>query len=235
MAGEPDPAARATFLATRRRTTRDRYDRLHAPGYDETWGEIMPSHAAMLERLLARTRPGGMVLDAACGTGKYWPRILASGRRVEGIDQSSGMLAVAAAKHPDVPTRRLGLQDLEDDGRYDALICVDALEFVGPEDWPGVTRRLRNAVRPGAPIWLTVELFEPDDEDSHGLDPDAAFRAARDRGEPVVTGEHLNEDGGYHYYPAREAVLAWLAGAGVELDETLEADSYHHLLGHRPA
>jgi cyclopropane fatty-acyl-phospholipid synthase-like methyltransferase len=78
MPGEPgSPTRRAAFLATRRRTTRERYDRVHA------------------------------------------------------------------ARHE----------------RYDAVICIGAREFVGPEDWPDVARRLHDAARPGAPIWLTVELF----------------------------------------------------------------------------
>lgn len=235
MDGEPDAATRTAFLATRRRTTRDRYDRLHADRYDEGWGTIMPSHASMLERLLAATRPGGEVLDAACGTGKYWPAVLASGRRVSGIDQSAGMLAVAATKHPDVPTRQVPLQELDEHERYDAVICVDALENVGPEDWPGVARRLRVAARPGAPLYLTVELFEPDDADAGGRDLTQVFRAARARGEPVVPGEDVGEDGGYHYYPDRERALGWLAESGIEVDSTLEADGYLHILGHRPA
>lgn len=229
----PDVTTRAAFLAERRRTTEDRYDRRFAPTYDQAWGEITSSHAAMLQRLLDATPSGGEILDAACGTGKYWPAILASGRRVAGIDQSAGMLAVGAAKHPDVPTRRLALQDLDDRQRFDAVICVDALEFVGPEDWPDVVRRLRDAAKRAAPLYLTVELFEPDDADAGGQDLSEALVSARAHGQPVVAGEHLNDEGGYHYYPEYQQVLSWLAAAGIVVDDTLEADSYLHILGHR--
>ncbi len=229
----PSPEERRAFLDLRRRVTRERFDTRFAEGYDEEWGAISPSHEAMLLRLLAATRPGGEVLDAPCGTGKYWATILASGRRLAGIDQSAGMLSQAARRFPDVPTRHLALQDLDDHERFDAVICVDALEYVGPEDWPGVVRRLCDAAKPGAPIYLTVESFDPRDPDAGGVDLSEAVAVARRRGEPVVDGEHLGEDGGYHYYPERVQVLAWLDGAGVAVDEILEGDGYLHVLGRR--
>jgi hypothetical protein len=47
-------------------------------------------------------------------------------------------------------------------------------------------------------------------------------------------GEHTVRGGGYHFYPTREAVRAWLTGAGLAVvdDATTSADSYGywHLL-----
>jgi cyclopropane fatty-acyl-phospholipid synthase-like methyltransferase len=223
----PTPAQRQAFLDHRRRVTTERYDTRFADGYDEDWGRIMPSHAAMLARLLEATVAGGEVLDVPCGTGKYWPAILASGRRVVGADQSAGMLAQASRKSPDVPVRRLALQELDEHARYDALICVDALENVGPEDWPPVLGRLREALRPGAPIYLTSEIPEPGEAE-------AEFAAARARGEPVVPGEALGEDGGYHFFPGKARVLDWITRAGLRIDDVLEGDHYLHVLAHRP-
>jgi ubiquinone/menaquinone biosynthesis C-methylase UbiE len=54
----------------------------------------------------------GRVLDAACGTGKYFPMVLASGRRLLGVDHAGGHLTIAAAKFPQVPTEKHDLQDL---------------------------------------------------------------------------------------------------------------------------
>lgn len=181
-----------------------------------------------MERLLAATAAGGNILDAPCGTGKYWPAILASGRHVEGIDQSAQMLEYATRKYPDVPSRRLGIQELDDHERFDAVICMDSMEYVGPEDWPAVVRHLRDAARPGAPLYLTVELIDPE-----GLAE--AVQAARARGEPVVDGEDLQPDGGYHYFPRRGQVLAWLIDAGLDVIDESEGDFYWHLLLRRPA
>src|SRR6266536_4160540 len=43
-------------------------------------------------------------------------------------------------------------------GRFDGLLCVDALECVAPEHWPGVAAGLAATVRTGAPAYVTVEL-----------------------------------------------------------------------------
>ena len=117
--------------------------------YDHRWGDIEDTHRAFVERFLASLTIGGRVLDAACGTGKYFGMVLDAGRQVVGTDQSAGMQAQARAKHPDVPTQKVGLQELAFDGEFDAVMCVDAMEHVFPEDWPLVLANLRRAVRPG--------------------------------------------------------------------------------------
>lgn len=226
-----DGAARRAFLDDRRRSHERRMDARHAPTYDEDWGEIFPSHRDALGRLLALTRPRGTVLDAACGTGKYWPIVLASGRTVVGIDQSAGMLAQARSKHPDVPTGKIGLQEMAFDDLFDAVICVDAIENVGPEDWPIVLERLRAAARPGAPLYLTVELI--DEREARD-----AYEAAIARGLPVVPGEHVLDVGpgelGYHFYPDDASIRGWLGDAGLEILDSRDGDDYRHLLLRRP-
>lgn len=223
-----DVGVRRAFLDARRRSSRERFDGLHAPTYDREWGAISPSHDAMVRRLMDVTRPGGTVLDAACGTGKYWPLVLGAGRTVVGVDQSAGMLRVAAEKYPEVPVARLSLHELPFAGLFDAVMCIDAMEYVGPEDWPSVLARLRDAARPGAHLYLTVELL-----DEAELRQD--YEAARSRGEPVVPGESF--DGiGYHYYPETAAIHRWLDEAHLERLEEREGDEYRHLLlRRRPA
>ena len=216
-------AARRAFLAERRAASVLRFDTLHSPHYDEHWGAISPSHAAFVARLAGLVRPGGTVLDAACGTGKYWPALLAAGLRVTGSDQSEGMLAQARRKHPGVPTRVLALQDLARQNlrkqglgeRFDGLICVDALENVPPEDWPRVAAGLAGVLGAGAPGYVTVEL--PDGP----LPPPADPRQ--------VPGE-VTDGGGYHYYPPRDRVRGWLEAAGFALTDQADADHYWHLL-----
>jgi ubiquinone/menaquinone biosynthesis C-methylase UbiE len=125
-------------------------------------GTVFPSHAAFVARLAGLVRPGGAVLDAACGTGKYWPALLAAGLRVTGVDQSAGMLAQARREHPEVPSRVLALQDLAAlPDRFDGLLCVDALENVVPEDWPAVAAGFARVLLPRAPAYLTVARPPP--------------------------------------------------------------------------
>jgi SAM-dependent methyltransferase len=216
------PADRRSFITERRRAAVHRFDALHSPRYDENWGAISPSHAAFVARLITLIRPGGDVLDAACGTGKYWPALLAAGLRVTGTDQSAGMLAQARRKHPQVPALVLALQDLAGAGdlrgRFDGLLCVDALENIAPEDWPGAAAGLAAALKPRAPAYVTVEA------------PGGPLPAPADPRQ--VPGEDFEggEQGGYHYYPARDQARGWLTAAGFGVLDEQDADCYWHFL-----
>jgi SAM-dependent methyltransferase len=215
---------RAEWLRERRRVTTERFDKLHAATYDqEEWAAISPTHRRFVDQLIQRCPPGGRILDAACGTGKYFGMVLGAGRRVVGTDQSAGMLAQARAKYPEVPTETVGLQELAFDGEFDAVMCVDAMENVFPEDWPLVLANLRRALRPGGHLYLTVELIDE-------RELERVFAEAVASGLPVVRGEHTSRGGGYHYYPSLEQVAAWVREAGLEALEDGQGDDYYHLL-----
>jgi SAM-dependent methyltransferase len=225
------PAAdRGAWLRDRRRVDELQEDAL-AGDYDAQWGEIAPTHQGFVERFLSRLPPTGRVLDAACGTGKYFPMVLATGRSLLGVDHAGAALAIAAAKFPQVPTERHDLQELPYQGEFDGVLCVDAMEFVPPEEWPPVLERFRSALRPGGWLYLTVERAPADRVR-------AANQAARRSGLPVVDGEVIwdEPDGYYHHYPAVEQVRAWLADAGFAIDEEAEGPwhqegyAYHHVL-----
>src|SRR6266566_1634009 len=191
------PCDRMAFLAERRALSVQRFDTVHSPHYDRHWGAISATHADFAAR----------------------PALLAAGLRVLGTDQSAGMLGQAGRKHPEVAVRVLALQDLAATadlaGRFDGLLCVDALECVAPEHWPGVAAGLAATVRTGAPAYVTVELW---------TGPLPAVTDPRQ-----VPGEVI-EDGGYHYYPSRPQVRQWLDTAGFTVAGQADDDYWHLLL-----
>lgn len=194
---------RQTWLSDRRAQV-DRWYAARADTYDER-EPSSPVHAALLARVIASVEVGGTILDAACGTGRHMGAILGAGRRVVGIDRSTRMLEQARRTYPHVEVARIDLQDLDPRDAFDAAVCIDAMEYVPPEDWPVVLGNLRRAVRPGGLVYLTVEEI------------DRAYADAIEAGLPVVTGEHHRRGGGYHFYPTRDQVAAWLAGARLEI------------------
>jgi SAM-dependent methyltransferase len=217
---------RGAWRLARRRQTEERLDTF-APTYDQDEGAISPTHRRFVTALVETCPPGGRVLDAACGTGKHFGLVLGAGRQVLGTDQSAGMLARARAKHPDVPTEKTGLQELAFDAEFDAVMCVDAMEYVFPEDWALVLANLRRALRPGGHLYLTVERT-----DEQRLAQALAEGLAS--GLPVVHGEDAGR--GYHYYPPLDRVAHWLREAGLSIvaNEHSPGDdpsySYVHLL-----
>ena len=218
---------RATWLAERRAAVVDVYDE-EAIGYDENEYSTT-SHARFVDRLLETCRAAGVVLDAPCGTGRYFAQVTASGRRVIGIDQSSGMLGQAASRGLAERLEHVDLQHLDMEGVADASMTVDAMENIPPEDWPRVLANLRRAVRRGGHHYLTIEEIDERQVDD-------AFADLTGRGLPAVRGEVIEGDvAGYHFYPSREQVGGWLEDAGlVIVDEAYdqEADDwgYRHLL-----
>jgi SAM-dependent methyltransferase len=222
---------RSDWLKERRRRAEEQ-ETLLAPGYDENWGAIAPTHGRLFSRFLEPCPPGGRILDAACGTGKYWQLILDSGRTVLGIDQSAGMLARAREKFPDVTGEKMGLQEMNFQEAFEGAVCMDALEGFPPEDWPLVLGNLCRALVPRGHLYFTVEL-------SDEQEIERAFAEGRKLGLPVVHGEaewaldggyQWTVDGFYHYYPRIEQVNEWVRLAGFELIDDLAGDEYHHFL-----
>jgi 2-polyprenyl-3-methyl-5-hydroxy-6-metoxy-1,4-benzoquinol methylase len=214
---------RQAWIKQKRRRSEERMDTLFAPTYDEHWGNYNnDSHRAMLGRFLALCPPAANILDAACGTGKYWPMIFESGRAVRGIDQAQQMLVVASAKFPDVPVEKLGLQEISFAEAFDGIICMDAMEFVFPENWPLVVGNFYRALKPQGHLYFTVELIDE-------AELRASMDAARAQGLPIVDGEFAHEDG-YHFYPAIEQVRSWVEAAGFAILEEAVGDDYHHFL-----
>jgi SAM-dependent methyltransferase len=221
-----DQLDRRTWLAERRAAVEAEYD-LEAPDYDAR-PYPTTSHEAFVGRLLDTCPAGGIVLDAPCGTGKYFDLVRAAGRSVVGIDQSAGMLAQARGRQIAIRLEQVGLQELMFDAEFDGAMTIDAMENVAPEDWPPVLAGLHRAVRPGAHLYLTVE--EIDDADI-----DAAFLDSTSRGLPALRGEVIEGDtAGYHYYPGRDQVLRWLDAEGLDIvEEGLDQEDgwgYRHLL-----
>jgi SAM-dependent methyltransferase len=163
------------------------------------------------------------VLDAACGTGMYWPALLDAGCSVVGIDQSSAALRVAQKKFPTVLVQHLGLQEIAWELAFDAITCIDAMEFVFPEHWPLVLANFRRALKPSGLLYLTVELPEPDLPE--------VYQAALAAGLPVVPGEYVTA--GYHYYPDIPQVRAWLDAAGFDVVEETVDKVYQHFIVRR--
>ena len=222
--------ARDDWIRERRAAVEAQYDEA-APTYET---DLYPttSHRAFVERLLATCPPGGTVLDAPCGTGKYFGTVAAAGRQVVGIDQSAGMLAQARARGIATRLEHVGLQDLAFDAEFDGAMTIDAMENVPPEEWPVVLANLHRSVRPDGYLYLTVEEVDE-------TEIDAAEVVARDRGWPAVRGEVIEGDtAGYHYYPGRERVLAWLDAEGFAVvDEAYDQEDgwgYRHLLVRSP-
>lgn len=217
---------RREWLAQRRAAVIAAYD-ADAPAYDQ---HDYPSdmQRQWVARALRLIPPGATVLDAPCGTGKYFALVAAAGHRVAGVDQSAGMLAEARHRGIAFSLEHTALQDLSYAHEFDAVLTVDAMENIPPEDWPLVLANLHRAVRPGGVMYLTVEEVDQSKISQ-------AFDTLSERGLPVVRGELVEGDvAGYHYYPGREQVMEWFGQEDLAIaDEGFRQEdgwAYRHFL-----
>jgi ubiquinone/menaquinone biosynthesis C-methylase UbiE len=218
---------RATWLREQRLKAEADYDTRYSATYDADAEPMTTTHRRFVRRVVRASPVSGTVLDAACGTGKYFGIVTAAGRKPVGADQSAGMLDVARAKFPAVELVRSSLQELDLERTFDGVMCVDAMENVPPEDWPGVLANLHRALKPDGLLYLTVEEHEQ-------ADIDAGYADAVGRGLPVVPGEHTFGGTAYHFMPTRPQVSDWIAAEGLsvidEANSLGDGYSYWHLL-----
>ncbi len=207
------------------------------------------AHIEYLKQFLAALPRAGSILSAACGAGRYDGMLLDAGFRVVGIDQSAGMLARAHERFPAIRYEQIALQDMDFHGEFVGAICMDAMEHISPEDWPGIMRRFHAALQRGGLLYFTVE-----EADAEALQ--ASYEQAKSMGLPVVFGELADgvqarydqvkglRSAGipgqpvsaevYHYYPSPDQVRLWLDGAGLVLQEHGTGSGYHHFMACRP-
>ena len=200
-----------------------------------------------IQKFLGRVAPRSILLDAACGTGRYDGMLLEAGHSVVGIDQSEGMLARARERFPEARYEKMGLQEMDFQETFDGVICVDAMEHVCPEDWPLIMRRFREALKPGGVLYLSLVSI---DQWPDGVEE--AYERAKAQGLPVVFGEladeveeaykraktleppevpeELFDVAAYHYLPSLSQVRAWIGQAGLAIEEEGTGNGYEHFV-----
>jgi SAM-dependent methyltransferase len=122
---------------------------LWAETYDQPLRLFPLEHPVM--RALLDPLPASLVLDAACGTGRYSDYLAGRGHRVIGVDRSAAMLAKARAKLPEADFREGDLEALPlASASVDAAVCALALVHL-----PAVGKamaELARVVRPGGRV-----------------------------------------------------------------------------------
>lgn len=241
---------RADWLKKIRAHTETLYDHL-APAYWETYGLYdNTTHCQFIEKFLGHLSPMSTILDAACGAGRYDGMLLEAGHAVLGIDQSGSMLRRAREhfppeRFPGLRYEKIGLQEMDFKAEFDGVVCIDAMEHIFPEDWPGILGRFSKALKPDGMLYMTVEVAE-------SCDVSEAYERARQIGLPVVYGEIADkvdatyehiismdwqaitgeqaDTATYHFYPPLQRVRGWLNRAGLTVEEEGSGNWYKHFL-----
>jgi 2-polyprenyl-3-methyl-5-hydroxy-6-metoxy-1,4-benzoquinol methylase len=237
---------RAEWLKGMRRRAEALYDHI-SPQYWITYGVSEDeTHQQYLQKFLKRVVPGGKILSAACGAGRYDGVLLDAGHDVTGIDQAAGMLARAKEHFPKVLYQKMALQEMNFREAFDGIICMDAMEHIPPEDYPGILRGFQEALKPVGVLYFTADREEEPD-----FDLQACYERAKAAGLPVVFGEVADEAAYawameqpeltgaqsdiavYHYYPPLAKVRQWIDQAGLVIEEEGIGSGFHHFMARK--
>ena len=136
--------------------------------YDAARGGAVARISSLIQRWQGgralRTRPlraltglaPGRLLDVGCGRGDLGAYLIARGWTVTGIEPAAN--AAEAARARGLDARRGTLDDVElEAGAYDAAVFRHSLEHV--TDPVGALRRVREALRPGGLVLISVPNF----------------------------------------------------------------------------
>lgn len=237
---------RAEWLKRMRSQAEALYDRFSSR-YWVTWGIVVEeTHREYLQKFLHRLRPGGTILSAACGAGRFDGLLLEAGHSVVGIDQSAGVLKLAKEHHPQVEYQKMALHEMDFHETFDGVICMDAMEHICPEDYPGILRGFQEALKPGGMLYVTADREEEPD-----FDLEMYFERGKASGLPIVFGEVADEEAFkqameqadasdeltdravYHYYPPLKQVREWIVKAGFVIEEEGAGSGFHHFVARK--
>ncbi|WP_136636293.1 class I SAM-dependent DNA methyltransferase [Pseudooceanicola onchidii] len=117
-----------------------------------------------LDAFLARLPPDALVLDLGCGPGHHALRMMASGRSVDAVDASPGM--VARAIDSGVPARLARFDQIDGDALYDGAWANFTLLHAPRDAVPGHLQRLHRALKPGGVIHIGFKVGTGEGRDS---------------------------------------------------------------------
>lgn len=236
---------RAEWLKQMQKRAEALYDRF-SPRYWVKWGRVVEdTHRTYLQNFLERVTPGGRILSAACGAGRFDGMLLEAGHPVVGIDQSAALLKLAKEHFPEVEYKKMALQEMNFHEMFDGIICMDAMEHICPEDYPGILKGFQEALKPGGVLYFTADREEEPD-----FDLQMYFEQGKSSGLPIVFGEvadeaafeqamameakevpdELTDRAVYHYYPPLEKVREWIDQAGFMIEEEGAGSGFHHFV-----
>ena len=133
----------------------DFYDRTADQYIQQT---IDANMAALYAEVLPSVRPGGLILDAGCGSGRDSRAFLDRGFRVVAFDASHRMAAYASAfTGLSVECKTFG--DVDWEGMFDGIWCCASLLHVPADKFAGVCTRLLRALKPGG-VWSRISQVD---------------------------------------------------------------------------
>ena len=99
---------------------------------------------------------GQKVLDAGCGDGRFCYELRNENVEIQGVDFSERALSFARAFSPGIEFSSQDLKDIKLAGQFDAVVFIETLEHIIPEEIPSVLEGLSQVLKLGGKLIVTV-------------------------------------------------------------------------------
>ncbi|WP_093390743.1 DUF3427 domain-containing protein [Rugamonas rubra] len=113
--------------------------------------------SALHDRFLSSINPGGVVLDAGCGSGRDAKAFLSRGFRVSAFDASEE-LAQLAEKHAGIDISVRSFLDVQEQSCYDGIWACASLLHLNRNSLSTALRSLWAALKPGGAFYVSFKL-----------------------------------------------------------------------------
>jgi SAM-dependent methyltransferase len=130
-----------------------------AASYDllvHQWVDVSTYGFAQIERAVAFVKNRGVALDVGCGTGRLMGLLSKHGFRTDGIDPSTGMIALARQRHPAVRLFHADICQWELPRSYDLIVAWDSTWHVPLGQQEPVLRKLCRGLAAGGVLVFTT-------------------------------------------------------------------------------
>lgn len=135
---------------------RDAYNSI-ATQWDAARTSFFGKEQEYLDTFLAGIPQASLVLDAGCGTGRPMAEyVISCGYKLQGIDQSPQLLALAKKRFPICEWSLATLEDYPFAGQYGGILCWDALFHIERSYHGSILQRMAASLLPGGRLMLTV-------------------------------------------------------------------------------
>lgn len=135
-----------------------------APVYTASGPQGASRHLASF---LDRLKVGSLILELGCGGGRDAEAMMRRGFRVEATD-GTPMIAQQAQKRIGQPVRVMRFDQLDDDGKYDAVWAHASLLHVPRAQLPAILRLIFRALRPGGLHYASFKSEGIEGRDHYG-------------------------------------------------------------------
>ena len=172
--------------------TRTAYDIVARDYADQLRTELdrKPMERAMLAAFAELVPTGGHVADVGCGPGRVTAHLSGLGLRVEGVDLSPGMIAVAREEHPSLAFSVGTMEELDfADASLAGVVAWYSIIHIPEDRLPGVFAEFARVLSPGGQLLLAFQVGDERRHITHGYghDVDAeAYRRPVDRVERLL-------------------------------------------------